>query len=71
MCNVGAANAVLEKGEVQAAARAVGLEVATMDIGRPDDITPGFEAVKGRADALYVVMDPVVSTNRIQINTTA
>ena len=71
LCNVGAPNAVLEKGEVQAAARAVGLELAAMDIRRPDDITPGFEAIKGRADALYVVMDPVVSTNRIQINTTA
>jgi putative tryptophan/tyrosine transport system substrate-binding protein len=35
------------------------------------DITPAFEAIKGRADALYVVMDPVVSTNRIQINTSA
>jgi ABC-type uncharacterized transport system substrate-binding protein len=71
LCNVGAPNALLEKGEVQAAARALGLEVAIMDIRRPDDITPGFEAIKGRADALYVVMDPVVSTNRIQINTTA
>jgi putative tryptophan/tyrosine transport system substrate-binding protein len=69
--NVGAPNAVLEKEEVQAAAQAVGLEVVTMDIRRPDDITPGFEAIKGRTDALYVVMDPVVSTNRIQINTSA
>ena len=57
--------------EVQAAARGLGLEVAKMDIRRPDDITPAFEAIKGRADALYVVMDPVVSTNRIQINTSA
>jgi putative ABC transport system substrate-binding protein len=69
--NVGAPNAVLEKQEVQAAAQAVGLGVATMDIRRPDDITPGFEAIKGRVDALYVVMDPVVSTNRSQINSMA
>ena len=71
LCNVGAPNAVLEMEEVQAAARGLGLEVAKMDIRRPDDITPAFEAIKGRADALYVVMDPVVSTNRIQINTSA
>ena len=71
LCNVGAPNAVLEMEEVQAAARGLGLEVAKMDIRRPDDITPAFEAIKGSADALYVVMDPVVSTNRIQINTSA
>ena len=57
--------------EVQAAAHAFGLEVATMDIRRPDDIPPAFEAIRGRSDALYVVMDPVVSTNRNQINTLA
>jgi putative ABC transport system substrate-binding protein len=71
LCNVDAPNAVLEKQEVHAAARAVGLEVAAMDIRRSDDITPVFEANKGGADALYVVMDPVVNTNRIQINTVA
>jgi len=71
VCNVGAPNAVREMEEVQASARAFGLEVATMDIRRPDDITPAFAAIRGRSDALYVVMDPVVSTNRIQINTLA
>ena len=42
-----------------------------MDIRRPDDIPPAFEAIRNRSDALYVVMDPVVSTNRNQINTLA
>jgi putative tryptophan/tyrosine transport system substrate-binding protein len=71
LCNVGAPNAVLEKGEVQAAAQAAGLEVATMDIRRSDDIAPAFETIKDHADAVYVVMDPVVSTSRTQINTIA
>jgi putative tryptophan/tyrosine transport system substrate-binding protein len=71
LCNVGAPNAVLEKEEVQAAGRAAGLEVVTMDIRRSDDIAPSFETIKDRADAVYVVMDPVVSTSRTQINTIA
>src|SRR5262249_2892883 len=29
---------------------------------------PSFEAVKGRAEALYVCTDPLVTTNRIRIN---
>ena len=63
--------AVLEMREVQAAARTLGLEVATLEIRRAEDIAPAFDALKGRADALYVVADPLVTTNRIRINTLA
>ena len=55
MANVGTPCAVLEMGEVEAAARTLGLEVATVEIRRAEDIAPAFEALKGRADALYVV----------------
>ena len=58
-------------GEVQAAARTLGLEVATFEIRRAEDIAPAFETLKGRADALYVCADPLVNTNRIRINTLA
>ena len=71
MANVGNPGAVLEMGEVQAAARTLGLEVATLEIRRAEDIAPAFEALKGRADALYVCADPLVITNRIRINTLA
>ena len=71
MANVGYPAAVLEMGEVQAAARTLGLEVATLEIRRAEDIAPAFEALKGRADALYVCADPLVTTNRIRINTLA
>src|SRR6266851_703337 len=40
---------VLELAEVQAAAQALGLEVIIQEIGRPEDIAPAFEAIKGRA----------------------
>jgi putative tryptophan/tyrosine transport system substrate-binding protein len=69
--NVGNPLSVLEMDEVQAAARTLGLEVATPEIRRAEDIAPAFDALKGRADALYVCLDPVLITNRIRINTSA
>ena len=71
MGNVGNPFSVLEVGEVQAAARVLGLDVATLEIRRAQDIVPAFETLKGRADALYVCPDGLVSTNRIRINTLA
>jgi putative tryptophan/tyrosine transport system substrate-binding protein len=54
-------------GEAQAAARALGLEVTTAELRRAEDISPAFDALKGRADALYVCVDPLVNTHRIRI----
>ena len=71
MANVGDPAAVLEMGEVRAAARTLGLEVVALEIRRAEDIAPAFETLKGRADALYVVADPLINTNRIRINTLA
>jgi ABC-type uncharacterized transport system substrate-binding protein len=55
----------------QAAAQALGVEVARLEIRRAEDIAPAIEALKGGADALYVVTEPLMNTNRIQINTLA
>jgi ABC-type uncharacterized transport system substrate-binding protein len=71
MGNVGFAEAVLEMGEVQAAARTLGLEVVPLEIRRAEDITPAFEALKAQADALYVAQDALVATNRTRILTLA
>jgi ABC-type uncharacterized transport system substrate-binding protein len=62
---------VLETDEVQAAAHTLGLEVATLDIRRADDIAPAFDTLKDRADALYLCGDPLLTTNRVRINTLA
>jgi putative ABC transport system substrate-binding protein len=62
---------VVEIGEVQRAARTFGFEVATFKIRRTEDIAPAFEALKGGADALYVISDPVTGSNRVRINTLA
>jgi ABC-type uncharacterized transport system substrate-binding protein len=69
--NVGNSLAVLEMSEVQAAAARFGLEAAALEIRRADDIAPAFEALRGGADALYVVADPLVNTNRARIHTLA
>ena len=71
LLNVGNANAVLELGEIQAATRTLGLAVATSEIRRGEDIVSAFEALKGRADGIYVVADPLVFSNRARIHTLA
>jgi putative tryptophan/tyrosine transport system substrate-binding protein len=57
--------------EVEAAARTLGLEVIASEIRRGEHIVPAFEALNGRADALYVCIDPLVNSHRIRINTLA
>jgi ABC-type uncharacterized transport system substrate-binding protein len=61
----------VEMGEVQAAAKALGLDVVPLEIRRAEDIAPAFETLKGRAQALYVAGDPLMITNRVRINTLA
>jgi putative tryptophan/tyrosine transport system substrate-binding protein len=71
LANVGNPISALEMGEVQAAARTLGLEVVTSEIRRIEDIAPAIEAIKGRAEALIVFQDPLIDTNRIHINALA
>ena len=71
LANVDSPPAVLDMREVQVAARTLGIEAATFDIRRAEDIAPAFEALQGRADALYVCGDPLVNANRIQIGSLA
>ena len=63
---------VVEMGELKAAARALGLEIAAVGkSSEREDIVPAFEALKGGADALYVVVDALLAANAIRINTLA
>src|SRR6266446_7489983 len=72
MGNVGNPLVVLELGELQAAARELGLQVDTLEIRRAQDIASALGAVKGRADALYVCQDLLTrGSNRLRINTLA
>ena len=71
LANPESPNVMLELPEVQTAARARGLDIAISEIRRAGDVVTAFESFKNRADALYVVTDPLVSTNRDRINTLA
>jgi putative ABC transport system substrate-binding protein len=62
---------VPEMGEFQAAAGRLGLGSAILEIRRAEDIAPAFEALKGRAEALYICQDLLTFTNRNRINTLA
>ncbi len=71
IANVGNPNAVLEMRDVETAARTINLETAAFEIQRAEDIAAAFEALKGRAEAIYIVTDPLTHTYRLRINTLA
>jgi putative tryptophan/tyrosine transport system substrate-binding protein len=71
MGNVSNSAAVLESLEVRAAAATLGLDAPAIEIRQSEDIAAAFEALKGRADALYVISEPLMNTNRVRINTLA
>ncbi len=71
MGNVDNPAAWAEVRQVQAMARSIGVEVVTLDIRGAEDIDQGFEALKGRGDALYVASDSLVHAHRARINTLA
>jgi len=71
LANVGYPADVREMDDVQATARTFDFAVTTLEIRRAEDIATAFEAVKGRADALYVVADPLTYTNLMRIDTLA
>jgi putative ABC transport system substrate-binding protein len=71
MANADYRESVLELGEVQAAARTLGLGITPLEIRRTEDIAPAFETLKGQTDALYVVSDALVAANRTRIITFA
>jgi putative ABC transport system substrate-binding protein len=70
--NAGNPAIVLEMAEAQAAAGKLGLDVATFELRRAEDIASVFEALKGAGiDALSVHGDPLTATNRVRIITLA
>jgi ABC-type uncharacterized transport system substrate-binding protein len=52
-------------------ASALGLEVIVIEIRRAEDIAPAFGTLRGHPQALYVVTEPLLTANRIKINTLA
>jgi putative ABC transport system substrate-binding protein len=71
LVNVSNPGTVLEIGEIETTARALGIASTRLEIRRTDDIAPAFEGLKNGADALYVVADPLTDGNRVRIETLA
>jgi len=71
LANVGNPVVILEIDQIQTSARTIALEVIPLEIRRGEDIVPAFEAFKDRAEALYVVSDPLTNIHRGRINTLA
>ena len=53
----------MELGEVQKTAHTFGFEVLEPEIRRTEDIALVFDALRGRADAVYVCSEPLVNAN--------
>jgi len=71
MTNAGNPGNVLVMREAQGEAHMLGIEVTTSEIRRAEDIALAFDALKDRAQALYVISSPLATTNRVRINTLA
>jgi ABC-type uncharacterized transport system substrate-binding protein len=71
MANANYAPPMLEAERVRATAHALDLEAARLEIWRSEEIAPAFEAIRGKADALYVVSDALTAANRTLITTLA
>jgi putative ABC transport system substrate-binding protein len=71
LADVGQPSTVAEMSEAQTAAAKLGLEVVTLGVRRLEDIAPALEAIKGRADALYICGGVFQTMNQLYINTLA
>jgi len=67
LADVGNPQTAPETGEVQTAARALGVEIAPLEIRRAEDIAPAFERLKSQADALFIVQDTLTVANRTRV----
>src|SRR5215213_2222974 len=71
LANISSPIGVKETSETQLAAQTVGVDTVALAIRQAEEIAPAIKAIKGRADALYVVSEALVNTNRFRINSWA
>jgi putative ABC transport system substrate-binding protein len=68
MANADHSGAAQESKEVETIGGKVGIEIIPAPIRRPEDVAPAFEALKGKAQALYVCGDALVISQQRRIN---
>ena len=71
MFNADYSEAVLEMRTAQESARTLGLELTPVEVQGAEGIALAFEKLKAQTDALYVVVDGLVTANRTRIITLA
>jgi putative ABC transport system substrate-binding protein len=69
--HINSPNVRLEMDAVEAAAKKLGLETFRIEVKKAEEIIPGVQSVGGRADALYVCTDPLITMDQVRINTLA
>jgi putative ABC transport system substrate-binding protein len=68
MANADYSGGVTEKEQIDAAARALSLELVPLPVQRMEDITSALDGLKGGgAEALYTTGDPLVNTHQLRI----
>ena len=67
LTNVAASGFLREAEGVRAAAAAFNIEVDILELRTADDIAPALATLAGRADALYVLSEPLVNAHRTKI----
>ena len=71
MANADYSGGVTEREQIEAAARALGLELVPLPVRRMEDIAPALDGLKGGVDALYTTGDPLVNMHQLRIITFA
>jgi putative ABC transport system substrate-binding protein len=71
MGNVAYPTTATEMSEVRATASRLGVTSTTLELRRPEDIEPAFEALKNGEQALFVCNDGLVNANHARINSLA
>jgi putative ABC transport system substrate-binding protein len=71
MANADYSGGVSEGEQVDAAARALGLELVPLPVRRAEDIASALDGLKGGVEALYTTGDPLVNMQRLRIITFA
>jgi putative ABC transport system substrate-binding protein len=71
MGDAGYPASLLEIGQVETAARTLGIETVRLGIQHAEDILPAFDKLTRSTNALYGCTDPLTITNRARINALA
>ncbi len=71
VANADSRSSMLDMIDIRDRSGALGLQPFPIEIRGAEQIEPAIKALKGKADALYVVADPLFFTNRTRINALA